>query len=51
MDEAVAEAIAKRGDLGLADIIYNQMVKNIEFNDKSSVGENQKNIIKDMTEK
>jgi len=51
MDEAVAEAIAKRGDLGLADLIYNQMVKSVEFNDKSSVGEKQKNIIKDITEK
>ena len=50
MDEAVAEAIAKRGDLGLADLIYNQMVKSIEYNDKSHIDENHKNIIKDMTE-
>jgi len=51
MDNAIAETIAKRGDLGLADHIYNQMVKSIESGDRSSVDGNHKNIIKDMAEK
>jgi len=30
MDNAISEKIAERGDMGLADIIYKQMVKSIE---------------------
>lgn len=51
MDNAIAETIAERGDLGLADSIYKQMVKSIKSDDKSSTAKNHKNIIKDMTEK
>ena len=33
MDDAVASKIAGRGDMGLADIIYKQMVKSIDPSD------------------
>ena len=36
MDNAISEKIAERGDLGLADTIYKQMVKSIESENKSS---------------
>jgi flagellar protein FlgJ len=36
MDNAISEKIADRGDFGLADIIYKQMVKSIESQYKSN---------------
>lgn len=35
MDNAIAEKIAERGELGLADAIYKQTVKSIEHQDSS----------------
>ncbi len=51
MDNAISEKIAERGDMGLADIIYKQMVKSIESENESSTDKNYKNIIKGRTEK
>ena len=51
MDNAISEKIAERGDMGLADIIYKQMVKSIESEYKSYTDKNYENIIKDRTKK
>ena len=51
MDNAISEKIAERGDMGLADIIYKQIVKSIESENESSTDKNYKNIIKGRTEK
>ena len=46
MDNAIAEKMSVRGELGLADANYKQMVKSIEFERNSDTPED-KNIIKD----
>lgn len=51
MDNAISEKIAERGDMGLADIIYKQMVKSIEAENKSYEVKNNKISIKGRTEK
>jgi len=51
MDNAIAEQISLRSALGLADIIYKQMVKNIESESNSGNSENTVNDVKDGTGK
>jgi len=51
MDNAISEKIAERGDMGLADIIYKQMVKSIESENEPRIVKNNENIIKGRTEK
>ena len=51
MDNAIAEQISLRSALGLADIIYKQMVKNIESESNSGNSENTLNDVKDGTGK
>ena len=51
MDNAISEKIAERGDMGLADIIYKQMVKSIESGKESCTVRNSENSIKGRTEK
>ncbi|MFC1561264.1 rod-binding protein [Candidatus Latescibacterota bacterium] len=51
MDNAISEKIAERGDMGLADIIYKQMVKSIESENEPCIVKNNENIIKGRIEK
>ncbi|MFC1649943.1 rod-binding protein [Candidatus Latescibacterota bacterium] len=51
MDDAVANKIAERGDMGLAHIIYKQMVKNIDPNEYKDSLVNSENNVKGGGEK
>ncbi len=51
MDNAISEIIAKRGELGLANSIYKQMIKYIEPDIETNAVGSYKNIIKDTDEK
>ena len=46
MDNAIAEKMAERSELGLADLIYKRMVKNIDTDNTSSGVENRFNPVK-----
>ena len=46
MDNAIAEKMAERSVLGLADLIYKRMVKNIDTDNTSSAVENSFNPVK-----
>ena len=46
MDNAIAEKMAERSVLGLADLIYKRMVKNIDTDNTSSGVENRFNPVK-----
>ncbi|MFC1541627.1 rod-binding protein [Candidatus Latescibacterota bacterium] len=51
MDDAVANKIAERGDIGFADIIYKQMVKSIDPNEYKKTPVQSENTVKGMAEK
>ncbi|MFC1551468.1 rod-binding protein [Candidatus Latescibacterota bacterium] len=49
MDDAVANKIASRGKMGLADVIYKQMVKSIDPNDGRIVPIQSENNVKEWS--
>ncbi len=46
MDNAVAEKIAERGDLGIGDALYKELVKRLELEMNSKAAEEQKKPLK-----
>ncbi len=51
MDDAIAQKVSARGDMGLAEIIYRKMVKSIDPNDGLKIPGQTENIIKEYSGK
>ncbi len=51
MDNAIGEQISKRGSLGLADVIYRQMIKSIDPEGNTGNTKNNINYVKDRAGK
>ena len=51
MDDAIAQKVSSRGDMGLAEIIYKQMVKSIDPNDSVKMAGRTENVVKEYTGK